>query len=707
MHADPPAVRTLGEGLDHPTARARVAVLVPELVRHGHLYHVLNQPEIDDRAYDLLYRELELIEARFPDLVRPDSPTLAVGGAPVAELQEFVHRVPMLSLGNAFSAEEIQEFDARCHKVLAGDGPPVIRYVVEPKLDGLAVELVYVDGRLVGAGTRGDGVVGEDILHNVVTIRVIPDRLAGDPLPSRIAVRGEIFYDLAGFEAMNERRRLNGEKPFENPRNAAAGTVRQLDPSIAAGRPLTFKVHSFGEVEGYAMPGTHTEQLNVLAGWGLPVNELNALAEGADAVNGAIAALGARRNTLPYEIDGAVVKVDDVRLQDALGFVTRAPRWAIAYKYPPPQVRTVLENVDFQVGRTGAITPVAHLRPVRVGGVTVSRATLHNEDQVRQLDLRVGDTVIIERAGDVIPRVVMAVADGEHAARPPVVFPVACPECGAPVEREADQAVLRCGDPLACPAQLRASIRHFASRGAMDVDGLGQKIIDQLVDAGLVKRVSDVYRLTYEQLIRLERMGERSAENLLAAIEASKQRPLHRALVALGIRDVGEATAKDLANQFRSLDAIASATDEQLHGVDGIGPIVAHRVLSTFTDARFRAELDDLRALGVRFPDVEAPARAAGADLRGKTLVITGTLPSLKRDEAKALIEAAGGKVAGSVSKKTDWLVAGAEAGSKLTKAAELGVPVLDEAALLALLGGSPGASEPMPDGDPGRAGDR
>ncbi|MEZ4322445.1 MAG: NAD-dependent DNA ligase LigA [Myxococcota bacterium] len=673
--------------MDHAAAAIRIANLVPELNRHSHLYHTLDAAEIDDRTYDLMYRELELLEMRFPDLLRHDSPTLKVGGAPVSELAEFVHRIPMLSLGNAFSGGEIAEFDARCSKFLGEDAPLAITYVVEPKLDGLAAELVYENGVLVGAGTRGDGKVGEDILHTVKTIRAIPLRLVGAGLPARIAVRGEIFFDLAGFEAMNARRVAEGGKPFENPRNAAAGAVRQLDPAEAARRPLTFKCHSFGEVEGFAMPDTHSAQLQVLASWGLPINDLNQLATGPDAVVAAIERLGDLRHGLPYEIDGAVVKVDSVALQAALGFITRAPRWAIAFKYPPPQVPTVLEAVEFQVGRTGAITPVAHLAPARVGGVTVSRATLHNEDQVRLLDLRAGDTVLIERAGDVIPRVVKAVPDADHGSRAPVVFPTECPACGAPVQRSGDQAVLRCTNSRGCPAQLRGALRHFASRGAMDIEGLGEKLVDQLVDAGLVTRLSDVYRLTYEQLVSLERMGERSAENLLNAIEKSKRQPLERVITALGIRDVGEATARDLSHHFHSIDGLLDADRGQLEGVSGVGPIVAQRVADYFSSDANRAEIGALRELGLQFPEVDPSQRlGTGADLTGKTFVLTGTLPTMDRNDAKKRILAAGGKVSGSVSAKTDFVVAGDAAGSKLKKAEELGVAVIDEAALLAML---------------------
>lgn len=683
---DPVALAAHVAGLDRDTARARLDTLVPELNRHAELYYTHDQPEIDDRTYDILYRELELLEARFPALIRKDSPTNRVGDKPRDGLEPFPHRVPMLSLGNAFSAEEIAEFDARCRKFLGEEAPETLRYSVEPKLDGLAMELVYVDGRLVGAGTRGDGKVGEDVLHVVKTIRTIPERLVGDDLPSRISVRGEIYMTIEGFTAMNERLVAAGEEPKKNPRNAAAGTVRQLDPAVAASRPLTFDAYAVGEVEGTNFPGTHAEQLTTLGRWGLPVNGLNVVVDGVEAVVQAIERLGERRLDLPYAIDGAVVKVDDIHLQDVLGFLSKVPRWAIAYKYPAEEAETVLEEVTFQVGRTGAITPVANLLPVDVGGVTVSRATLHNEDQVRLLDVRPGCRVIVYRAGEVIPRVGRVVVDPAHLTLPEVVFPTVCPECGSPVEREAEQAVLRCTNTVSCPAQLRASLFHFGSRLAMDIEGLGQKLVDQLVDAGLVERLSDLYRLTWEDLVGLERMGGKSAENLLAALEQSKEQPLARALTALGIREVGEATARDLAEALKSLDAIRAASEEDLLAIDGIGPTVAGRIRSFFDDPRLAAEVDALRELGVGFPDVEDTTTRPFIELAGKTFVLTGTLPTLKRSEAKAMILAVGGKVTGSVSGKTDFLVAGEAAGSKLDKAQALGVTILDEAGLLGML---------------------
>jgi DNA ligase (NAD+) len=686
LTSDPNLLASRVDALDPGEAAARVAALVPEIHRHNRLYHEQDAAEIDDRTYDLLYHELELLEARHPDLVRPDSPTRKVGGGAVEALRPFVHRLPMLSLANAFSETEVREFDARCRRMLGAAAPEAIAYVVEPKLDGLALELVYEAGRLTGAGTRGDGAVGEDVLHNVRTVRSVPKKLAGAHPPTWLSVRGELFFPLAEFEQMNERRVARGERPFENPRNSTAGTVRQLDPEVAAERPLTFIAHSFGLAEGVPDLETHVAKLALLEGLGLPINSrLNRRVEGIDAVLGAIDALGAARHDLPYEIDGAVVKVDDVALQEQLGFVTRSPRWAIAYKYPPPQVTTRLDGVGFQVGRTGTVTPVAKLAPVRVGGVTVSRATLHNEDQVKALDLHLGDTVVVERAGDVIPRVVRV---HEHAAGGrPVVFPTTCPACDAPLVRDPEAAAVRCVNTLACPAQLRAATRHFASRGAMDIDGLGDKLVNQLVDRGLVRRVSDLFRLTRAQLTGLERMGGKSADNLLAALERSKERPLDRCLVALGVPEVGEATARDLAEHFRSIDRLLEATPEQLLEVHGIGSVVAGAIHTFLADDRHRQLVQELRDVGVAFvPPPDVPAVAGVEGVAGKSFVLTGTLPSLERAEAQRRIVAAGGKVSGSVSAKTDYVVTGEKAGSKLARAEELGVTVLTEADLVALL---------------------
>jgi DNA ligase (NAD+) len=652
-----------------------------------------------------------------------------VGDEPIPELRPFVHEVPMLSLGNAFDEDELRTFEGSSE---AGRSRGIrailekagydwaelapLAYVVEPKLDGLAIELVYEHGELVGAGTRGDGVRGEDVTHSVRTIRAIPQRLLGEHPPRRVSIRGEVLYTLAGFAQMNEARVAEGEKPFENPRNAAAGTVRQLDPRVAASRPLTFVAHSFGFCEGVRMPDTHFGQLERFTAWGLPTNPLNQRVEGIEAVIATIRRLEQARHDLAYEIDGAVVKVDDLELQEALGFVTRAPRWAIAFKYPPPSVPSTLEAIWFSVGRTGVLNPNARLTPVRVGGVTVTNATLHNEAYIRRRDLRAGDRVLVSRAGDVIPRVDKPLVEGApeddaergpehyvhdpgHDHRPVTHFPRTCPECGTPVERatvhggkdaEAEGAAWLCPNTLSCPAQLRAGLRHFASRPAMDVEGLGDKLAEQLVACGWVTRISDLYDLTEEKLAALERMGEKSASKLVHQLEQSKERPLDRALVALGIHGVGEATARDVARAFGSLDALIEADEAAIAGVKGIGPVVAHELHRFLHEPHTRAEVDRLRAKGVRFaPVATKPAAAAVREgVAGRSFVLTGTLPTMGRSEAKARIEAAGGIVKGSVSKATDYVVAGDEAGSKLDKANELGIPVIDEAALLALLEG-------------------
>ncbi len=688
----------------------RVAELVEALNRHNRLYHEQNAPEIPDWEYDQLFRELEALEADHPELIVPGSPTRRVGAAPVAELKPFRHEVPMLSLQNGYRREEGQsawggafedllEWERGKPERLGGlrrqlgtDAPEVIAYVVEPKLDGLAMELVYVDGIFESGGTRGDGDTGEDVTHNLRMIESIPRRLRGAP-PGRLAVRGEVLFDLAGFERMNNEREARGEKRFENPRNSAAGTMRQLDPEQVRGRPLLFFAHSAGErVPGAA---THAEALARFAEMGLPVNPLNRACSGIDEVIAAVNELESARANLPYEIDGIVVKVNDLGLQDALGFVTRSPRWAIAFKYPPAKVNTRLNGVLFSVGRTGAITPVAQLEPVRVGGVTVRNASLHNEHQlVRVLGLRLGDTVEVQRAGDVIPEVVRALPSAGRDALEPVAYPQVCPECGHPLVRELadperpDMVLVRCPDALGCPAQRLGALRHFASRLAMDIEGLGEKILEQLLAAGLVQRPSDLYGLHERkaELVALDRMAEISAQNLLDAIDASRSRPLERCLLALGVPCVGEATAKDLARHFASIDRILEATVEALDAVPGIAEPTAIVIQAFMGDPRSRDEIARLRERGVQFVPPAGPATTV---LSGKTLVLTGTLPSLSRDQAKARIEAAGGKVAGSVSKKTDYVVAGAEAGSKLERAQELGVPVIDEAGLLALTGES------------------
>jgi DNA ligase (NAD+) len=699
---DPDTLDAAVAALDDEAARARLAFLGPELARHNALYHTLDAAEIPDRDYDLLLRELELLEARLPELAAPDSVTRRVGAGRVDALAPFVHRQPMLSLQNAFSPDELRAFAARIRRELArdggGGGEAPIRYAVEPKLDGVAIELVYERGALVGAGTRGDGETGEDVLHNVRTLRTIPARLVGDDVPARVDVRGEILFPLEGFARMNEALERAGRKPFENPRNAAAGTLRQLDAAVAAERPLVFFAHSLGAVEGGELPDSHAETLAALARWGLPVSPDSAVCDGIEAAIAAVEDLRLRRDGLPHEIDGAVLKVDRRDLQEALGFVTRSPRWAIACKYPPPEVETTLQGVSFQVGRTGTVTPVAELAPVRVGGVTVSRASLHNKDHVAELDLRVGDRVVVVRRGDVIPKVERIVPDAAHDGRPPVTFPAACPACDTALVRkdfkDGKREILACPNAFGCPAQVRAGLRHFASRGAMDIEGLGEKLVDQLVTAGMVKTVADLYDLPERRhaLVNLERFGGKSADNLLDALEESKGRPLARGLFALGIPTVGEATARDLAAHFGSLDAIAAASVDELVAVKGVADWVATQVHDFFRSEAAQRAIAHLRAAGVRFTtEVTAPPpKAAAGWFADKVVVLTGTLPTLDRKAAEDRLRAAGARVTGSVSKKTDVVVAGEAAGSKLDKARDLGVEVIDEATMLARLDAAP-----------------
>lgn len=675
----------------------RIQQLTAELNRHNRLYHELNSPEIPDWEYDQLFRELEALEARHPELVEADSPTKKVGAAPVSELRPFVHEIPMLSLQNGYRKEEGEPYEdlteweggkrGGLRRQLGDEAPEVIDYVVEPKLDGLAMELVYEDGKFVSGGTRGDGVTGEDVTHNLRTISNLPRSLRGAP-SGRVTVRGEVLFDLAGFERMNQEREARGEKRFENPRNSAAGTMRQLDPSLTRGRPLLFFAHSAGLHP--EPPESHWELLAQFRAWGFSVHPLVTRCHGMDAVIAAVARIEEQRSSLDVEIDGAVIKVDSLALQETLGFVTRSPRWALAFKYPPAQVQTRLASVLFSVGRTGVVTPVAQVEPARVGGVTVRNLTLHNEHQMRRvLGLRVGDAIIIQRAGDVIPQVVRAVDEPGREDRPFYEYPTTCPVCGSALVREwADEArpenvSIRCPNGLGCVAQASGALRHYASRLCMDVEGLGEKLVEQLVADG-VTRPSQLYGLTLERLVTLERMGETSASNLLAGIEASKGRTLDRCLMALGIPNVGESTAKDLARHFADLDAILAATVAEIDAVPGIAEPTAIGIRGYLDRAAIREEIEALRAAGVRFTPLP---RAATGSMTGKTFVLTGTLPTLKREEAKAKIEAAGGKVSGSVSKKTDYVVAGEEAGSKLDKANELGVAVIDEAALLGLLG--------------------
>ena len=667
------------------------AWLRAELERHNHAYYVLDAPTIPDAEYDKLFRELQGLEAEYPELLTADSPTQRVGAAPLKEFPPRQHGVPMLSLNNAFAPEEVEAFDKRVRDGL--ETIAAIDYAVDPKFDGLAISLTYEQGVFTCGATRGDGVSGEEVTPNLRTLRCIPLRLQGEGWPALIEVRGEVLMFKADFAELNARQRERGDKEFANPRNAAAGSLRQLDSKITAGRPLSFFAYGVGVgADGLAVK-THGELMEKLSGWGFPVAEERRVVQGSRGLLGYFAEIGEKRPSLPYDIDGVVYKVNRLDWQAQLGFVSRAPRFAIAHKFPAEEALTEVLGIDVQVGRTGAITPVARLKPVFVGGVTVTNATLHNEDEVRRKDVRVGDTVIVRRAGDVIPEVVAIVPEkrptrdlfGGEPLHPPFELPKTCPECGSAVARGEDEAIARCTGGLYCPAQRKQALWHFAARRAMDIEGLGDKLVDQLVDAGLVHSPADLYGLTLETLAGLERMGEKSAQNLLAAIDKSRQTTLARFIFGLGIRNVGEATARDLAKYFGGLDALLAADSAALQMVPDVGPVVAESLAAFFAEAHNREVIDGLRRAGVHWPEGE-PAQAGPQLFAGKTLVLTGTLPTLKRDEAKAMIEAAGGKVAGSVSKKTDYVVAGEEAGSKLEKALELGVSVIDEAELMKLL---------------------
>jgi DNA ligase (NAD+) len=676
-------------------AAGRARELRAEIARHDHAYYVLDSPTIPDAEYDRLFRELQELESQYPELLTADSPTQRVGGKPLPAFAPVRHAVPMLSIRTETETgpSGAEAFDARVCRLLElpPEAPPV-EYAAELKFDGLAISLRYAGGVLVQAATRGDGETGEDVTQNVRTIRQVPLGLARNA-PEVLEVRGEVFMSRPDFERYNERQRGLGKAPLVNPRNGAAGSVRQLDPKLAADRPLSFYAYGLGETVGWARPDTHSAVLDALAAFGLPVCEHRTIAHGAGELVAFHQDILDRRDRLPFDIDGVVYKVNSLALQAKLGFVSREPRWAVAHKYPAQEALTEVLGIDVQVGRTGAITPVARLKPVFVGGVTVTNATLHNEDEVRRKDVRVGDTVIVRRAGDVIPEVVAVVAErrplrdlfGGEPLHPPFALPETCPECGSTVTRAGDEAVARCTGGLYCPAQRKQALLHFAARRTMDIEGLGDKLVEQLVDAGLVHSPADLFGLTAEALAGLERMGARSAQNLVEAIARSRQTTLARFIFALGIRNVGEATARELARHFGSLDALLAAGAETLQAVPDVGPVVAESVAAFFAEAHNREVIDSLRRAGVHWPEGESAAVGPRA-LAGRTLVLTGTLPNLTRDEAKAMIEAAGGKVAGSVSKKTDFVVAGAETGSKLDKAVALGVPVLAEAEFLKLI---------------------
>lgn len=667
--------------------QARVAELHRLLHHHAHRYYVLDAPEIPDAEYDRLFRELQDLEAAHPELLTPDSPTQRVGGKVLDGLAPVRHAVPMLSIETETDTTQqgAQKFDARVRRELGlGEGDPPVEYAAELKFDGLAMSLRYEYGVLVQAATRGDGETGEDVTQNVRTIGQIPLRLNGCDAPV-LEVRGEVYMRRDDFEALNEKQRVKGEKTFINPRNTAAGAIRQLDPALVAQRPLSFFAYGVGEVQGWSLPVTHAKVLDALTDMGVPVCAERTVALGAEGLVAFHAAMGERRDALPFDIDGVVYKVNSLALQQQLGFKTREPRWAVAHKYPAQEMLTTVQAIEVQVGRTGKLTPVAKLAPVFVGGVTVTNATLHNEDEARRKDVRVGDTVIVRRAGDVIPEVVAVLPDKRPPGAAVFTMPHTCPVCGSAAVRDEGEVDYRCTGGLFCSAQRKQALLHFAQRRALDIEGLGDKLVDQLVDNEVVKVLPDLYRLGLTSLASLERMAEKSAMNVLEALEKSKATTLPRFLFGLGIRHVGEATAKDLARHFGQLDAIMDATVEQLLQVPDVGPVVAQSIRTFFEQPHNREVVEQLRACGVHWEEGE-PSPAAQLPLAGKTFVLTGTLPTLSREEAKERLEAAGAKVAGSVSKKTDYVVAGVEAGSKLEKAQALGVPILDEAGLFQLL---------------------
>lgn len=662
----------------------RIAQLRADIERHNYRYHVLDDPEIPDSTFDRLVRELRELEAGHPELVTADSPTQRIGGAPVEAFAQVRHRVPMLSLDNAFSSDDVVAFDRRVRERLETERE--IQYSCEPKLDGLAVSLTYRRGSLEIASTRGDGTVGEDVTHNIRTIQSVPLRLAGDGHPEVLDVRGEVLMSIAGFQEMNRRAQEKGEKVFVNPRNAAAGSLRQLDPRLAASRPLEIFFYGAAVAEGANLPGRHSEVLATLRNWGLRTSPETRVVEGVEGLLAYYAEIGGKRARLRYQIDGVVYKVDSLALQRELGHVARAPRWAVAHKFPAEEEMTTVRAIEWQVGRTGALTPVARLEPIFVGGATVANATLHNIDELLRKDVRVGDTVVLRRAGDVIPEVVRVIPEKRPADAVPERLPEKCPVCGSDVEREEGGSVARCTGALVCPAQLKETLRHFASRRAMDIEGMGDKLIEQIVDQGLVKDAADFYRLGVETLAGLERMGEKSAAKVVQALERSKNSTLPRFLFALGIRDVGEATADALARHFRTLDRLRESAIEEIEEVPDVGPVTAAHVHAFLHEPRNARVIDALVELGVRWPEMPA-AEAGSKEFEGQTFVLTGKLSSLSRDEAGDLVRARGGTVSGSVSKKTDYVVVGEDAGSKLKKANELGLKILDEDAFLALMG--------------------
>lgn len=667
------------------TPEAELAELRKKVAYHLHRYHVLDEPEIADAQYDALFDRLLELEAQYPDLISPDSPSQRVGGAPLAAFDKVAHEVAMLSLDKCTTGDELNDWMDRCGNRLGLEAD--ISYFCEPKIDGVAVALTYEDGMLTRASTRGDGTTGEDITSNVKTIPSVPLRLQAEGIPERFEVRGEVYIPISEFEAFNQRALAADEKPMINPRNGAAGSLRQLDPSITARRPLTMFCYSLGWSSPDWQPRSHSEVIDQFNRWGFRTNALIAKASDLAGVMAFIERVLAQRATLGYDIDGVVIKVDSLSQQGILGAVTRKPRWAIAYKYPAEEATTRLKGVEFQVGRTGSITPVARLEPVFVGGVTVSSATLHNMDEIARLGLKVDDHVMIRRAGDVIPQVVSVITSKRREDAADISLPTHCPSCSSPVVHFDDEAVARCSaSHNACPAQRKEGLKHFASRLAMDIDGLGDKLIEQLADSGLISDAADIYGLEVEQVSQLERMAEKSATNLINAIKASRQTSLPRFIYALGIREVGEATALSLANRFLSIEALMAAKIEVLVEVPDVGPIVAERVRTFFDDTENRRVVQALLEAGVRWPEIEPP-EADAPSLEGQTWVLTGSLEQMTRNEAKALLVGLGAKVAGSVSARTTQVVAGPGAGSKLAKASELDIPVMDEAEFLAFLG--------------------
>ncbi len=667
----------------------RAEALRAILQRHNHCYHVLDAPEISDAEFDRLLGELRVLEASYPALITIDSPTQRVGAAPLAAFGEVRHRLPMLSLDNAFTTDDVVAFDRRIRERLglATEAPPMV-YSAEPKMDGLALSVSYAKGVLVQAATRGDGTSGEDVTLNVRTIATIPLKLLGQGWPDWLEVRGEVYMPVARFEEFNRRAAAAGEKTFVNPRNAAAGSLRQLDPRITATRPLEAVFYALGSVTGETspLPHRHGAVLATLRGWGLPTSRLQAEVSGVTGLLHYYEAMSVQRAALPFQIDGVVYKVDDYALQERLGFVARAPRWAVAHKFPAEEALTTVRDIEWQVGRTGAITPVARLEPVFVGGVTVSNATLHNLAELQRKDVRVGDTVVMRRAGDVIPEVARVLLEHRRPHAVQITLPACCPVCGSSVLLEEGEAIARCAGGLHCPAQRKEALKHFAARRALDIQGLGTELVEQLVDSGLVRTPADLYTLTLEALCGLERMGLKSASKLQQAIASSRDTTLPRFLFALGIRNVGEATALQLAGHFVTLDALRAADAAAIQQVPDIGPVIAEQVAAFFHDPHNLAVVDALLAAGLHWPAMAPRAAQASLPWTGKTFVLTGTLATQSRDAAADQVRALGGKVSSSVSKKTDYVVAGTEAGSKLARAEELGVPVLDEASFMALV---------------------